>query len=611
MARVQSAQQVTSAAEEHVEAATTRLDVAAQAITAAEDRHRKALEDSSKLRAKDLWDAVALTAEDEDLKNQVVGAANDLGLTVASDSAQEIVRATRQVVDLASRTRVLATSGPWYRSPLALAIYAALIVGSLGLLIGAAVHAEHQWAGTAITAIGQLAAVGSAAAAWTIRQGGIARHFIAPAETLQQRLEGRLAKQQAANEHELVALEQEAGTAKAELIVALQQHAEAEKQLASAEKEQTELTGKRLLSRYLAERANSNDYDHYMGVVALAHRDLVDLEAYLHAAIDDNNGKDGFDRIILYIDDLDRCDPDVVASVLDAVHLLLALPLFVVIVGVDPRWLKRALRERHPELLEPTSSGVPTTSPTDYLEKIFQLTYSLPSMSPDSCANLLVTAAQATQVLPVSQDQSREISQPDIELASLNADEETEASSFSTGTAEARDTALEDSRQLPPASAEDLAEALTMHKEDIEALRDVAPLVSISPRRAKRFLSIYLVIRARALGDPMLRERLGGNEGMPDSRSNNSLLVLVALLVGLPKIMAASIRDSQLSNTIHATGLGAWLREAVQTAPEEQARLQAFLSMEPSIALLPMDAVMQWLPLARPYLPFELEELQD
>jgi hypothetical protein len=232
-------------------------------------------------------------------------------------------------------------------------------------------------------------------------------------------------------------------------------------------------------------------------------------------------------------------------------------------------------------------------------------------MSPDSCANLLVTAAQATQVLPVSQDQSREISQPDIELASLNADEETEASSFSTGTAEARDTALEDSRQLPPASAEDLAEALTMHKEDIEALRDVAPLVSISPRRAKRFLSIYLVIRARALGDPMLRERLGGNEGMPDSRSNNSLLVLVALLVGLPKIMAASIRDSQLSNTIHATGLGAWLREAVQTAPEEQARLQAFLSMEPSIALLPMDAVMQWLPLARPYLPFELEELQD
>jgi KAP-like P-loop domain-containing protein len=74
--------------------------------------------------------------------------------------------------------------------------------------------------------------------------------------------------------------------------------------------------------------------------------------------------------------DLDRCDPDVVADVLDAVHLLLALPLFVVIVGVDPRWLKRSLRERHPELLSPTQSGVPSTSAADYLEKVFQLTYS-------------------------------------------------------------------------------------------------------------------------------------------------------------------------------------------------------------------------------------------
>ncbi len=33
-------------------------------------------------------------------------------------------------------------------------------------------------------------------------------------------------------------------------------------------------------------------------------------------------------RIVLYIDDLDRCEPDKVAKVLQAVHLLLAFPLF-------------------------------------------------------------------------------------------------------------------------------------------------------------------------------------------------------------------------------------------------------------------------------------------
>ena len=40
-------------------------------------------------------------------------------------------------------------------------------------------------------------------------------------------------------------------------------------------------------------------------------------------------------RIILYIDDLDRCDPERVIDVLQAVHLLLAFPLFVVVVAVD------------------------------------------------------------------------------------------------------------------------------------------------------------------------------------------------------------------------------------------------------------------------------------
>jgi hypothetical protein len=282
---------------EQVEAATTLRDSAVEAIEAAEKRHRKALEDSRKLRTRDLWDAITLTADDQDLKEQVVSAADDLGLTVASDSAQDMMRATQQVVGLASRVRVLATSGPRYRSPLAFAIYAAVIVGALGLLIGAVVHAAHAWTGTAITAIGQLAAVGSAAAAWVIRQGSLARRYIAPAEALQQRLEDRLAKQQEKNERELVTLEQDAETATAELAVAFQQRADAEQQLAAAKQERTELTGKRLLRRYLAERASSGDYEYYMGVVALAHRDLVDLEDYLRAAIDDKDGREGLERV--------------------------------------------------------------------------------------------------------------------------------------------------------------------------------------------------------------------------------------------------------------------------------------------------------------------------
>ena len=61
---------------------------------------------------------------------------------------------------------------------------------------------------------------------------------------------------------------------------------------------------------------------------------------------------------MLYIDDLERCEPDQVVQVLQAVHLLLAMELFVVVVGVDPRWLLRSLQETLPRASWPTA--VPT-----------------------------------------------------------------------------------------------------------------------------------------------------------------------------------------------------------------------------------------------------------
>jgi hypothetical protein len=242
-----------------------------------------------------------------------------------------------------------------------------------------------------------------------------------------------------------------------------------------------------------------------MGVIALAHRDLRDLDEHLRAAVNDSDSKERqLDRIVLYIDDLDRCDPERVTDVLDAVHLLLALRLFVVIVGVDPRWLKRSLQDRHPVLLKsPSPSDVRTTSPIDYLEKIFQLTYTLPNMSPESCADLLVSAAQDTQAPPAPYDQHPG-----------NANER--GVDVAVPDAEAEDTDNSYLNNVEDDTVEALAEAMTLTEDDIEALRAVAPLVSTSPRRAKRFLNVYLVIRARVLGDPVLRDHLSSaGESLP------------------------------------------------------------------------------------------------
>jgi hypothetical protein len=51
---------------------------------------------------------------------------------------------------------------------------------------------------------------------------------------------------------------------------------------------------------------------------------------------DDGRPPPTLSRIVLYIDDLDRCPEKLVVEVLRAVHLLLAFDLFVCVVAVDP-----------------------------------------------------------------------------------------------------------------------------------------------------------------------------------------------------------------------------------------------------------------------------------
>jgi len=106
---------------------------------------------------------------------------------------------------------------------------------------------------------------------------------------------------------------------------------------------------KRLIN-FLQDRAAGQDYTRHLGLLALLRRDFETLERLMREASEENARdpaklvRDGGDRplqpirrVILFIDDLDRCPPKRVVEVLQAIHLLLAFPLFVVVVGVDSR----------------------------------------------------------------------------------------------------------------------------------------------------------------------------------------------------------------------------------------------------------------------------------
>lgn len=86
------------------------------------------------------------------------------------------------------------------------------------------------------------------------------------------------------------------------------------------------------------------------------------------------------ERIILYIDDLDRCTEEQVYAVLQATQLLLAFELFVVVVGVDVRWVQNALAktrgaaEKSDPPAGPDDTGLRQYA-ASYLDKIFQVAF--------------------------------------------------------------------------------------------------------------------------------------------------------------------------------------------------------------------------------------------
>lgn len=157
------------------------------------------------------------------------------------------------------------------------------------------------------------------------------------------------------------------------------------------------LNEERSLNRFLTERTQSDDYRKHLGIISTIRQDFNALTERLTDASRSISGFNPVDRIILYIDDLDRCPVDKVMQVLQAVHLLLAFPLFVVIVGVDPRWLLHSLSASFTAFqnegtnfsTDKRTAEAWLTTPQNFLEKIFQIQFCLKPMSSDGYATLI------------------------------------------------------------------------------------------------------------------------------------------------------------------------------------------------------------------------------
>jgi peptidoglycan hydrolase-like protein with peptidoglycan-binding domain len=305
-----------------------------------------------------------------------------------------------------------------------------------------------------------------------------------------------------------------------------------------------------LLPLYALDQADQWTGREHLGVVSEIRQAFARLSEMVTKSRDARaKGEDGavdqapLDRVIVYIDDLDRCQAPLVVQILEAIKLLMDLPHFVVIVGVDSRWLFRSLEIRFREelgLAGVLSAGADAdrahwaATPQNYLEKIFQFSVMLPPMSAAGYARLVESLFPTVE---------RKATERPVER---------------TGKVRVGEPQQQWEQQLrggaPSPEEPDLTPSdLLITREEREFMQSLAPLIE-TPRSAKRLANIYRLLRVAS-----------GKEAVLTDRAYEAILTLLGIVIGFPRLA----RDvfGAIAQADPATSWQTLVEELHRTAP--------------------------------------------
>ncbi len=557
--QLEAAQQDMAGSEERVAAARTQVEFHKQEVKQAEQAAATARQ-QAKAVAKDEQRRQVEQQAREALK-QFWG---QLPSAVAGQSGVDLVDAIQQARAELEQGRVLSAYWKDWRH-VAIVSLAALAIPVVAVLLVLAQQVSPKVA--AIGGLLSLVPVITATLRAATRWGAAMNKELQSAQVaVQERLEAPVtAAQQALSTAQKAAdgAQQSLARAEDELRLSQQNTAELDSQLKS-------LTPGRILVNFADQR--STEYGRRLGLLGHVRRDLADLEG----SILDNNRRllagdmtpeeearnDVPNRIVLYIDDLDRCPPAKVLEVLEAVHLLLAFELFVVVVAVDSRWLTSALVDRlialQPHAAE---SDQPTTD--DYLEKIFQIPFWVQPLASDARMALVHGLLSGSVRTPSEASGSIDDNGDGLRVGPV--EEELAKKMLLTFGSEIRtNTSL-----------------LLLEPTDLALFESLAPLLGDTPRRVKRFVNTCQLLYA-------MEPPLTSGAGVDSERARVALLTAIcddsagiaaSLLDGIEATRPQAGVPARLPNS---TTLSGFVEGLASTCNEqERERLTGWLREHP------------------------------
>ncbi|AHG89255.1 KAP P-loop domain protein [Gemmatirosa kalamazoonensis] len=200
-------------------------------------------------------------------------------------------------------------------------------------------------------------------------------------------------------------------------------------------------------------------------------------------------------RVLITIDDLDRCEPDKAVEVLQAINQLLDRRSFVVCLGIDARVITAAVEQHYEELLGP--AGI---TGYEYLDKIVQIPFRIPEPTSDELKRFLGKQLGDPPEQPGYEATSGTLPSADPPNASPPA------VSPSAGSPSAGSPSAVSPSSVSPSSAP--LDPLSFTHAELRAFEDVATCMRRNPRHVKRLVNVYALVRSLAT--------LGGSRAILD-----------------------------------------------------------------------------------------------
>jgi len=152
---------------------------------------------------------------------------------------------------------------------------------------------------------------------------------------------------------------------------------------------------------------------------------FIELQAACKELMDNGVG-----RIVVFVDDLDRCLPDGALAVLESMKLFFDLPGFIFVVGLDEKVIHLAVRSKfapagtgHARADGESANPAPVMHEEigqDYAKKIFQVPYTLPVILPRQLDELLESMYKQAELECGQRDDIQDKVRPYLRLITGN-----------------------------------------------------------------------------------------------------------------------------------------------------------------------------------------------